>query len=195
MPAIRSLRPAVTRDQALRQFSATGLTSACRFLFCGPLRAIADFYLPFQIYEVSVRNRGTSESRIFAIDTVEGSLDLYQLDSLPHQTQVVAVETRNCRPRLLNDTGVGTLLVNKLRRLLFQQGFFRIHGLEIDATPQMELHIPYWVAFRGNQGRVRISVIDAVRRQFEGAKVRNLIETWLLNDAGAHQRSRSAVTS
>jgi hypothetical protein len=46
-----------------------------------------------------------------------------------------------------------------------------------------ELHIPYWIGFRGSDDRVRISVIDAVRRRPEGAKVRRLVEEWLAKKA------------
>jgi len=42
-----------------------------------------------------------------------------------------------------------------------------------------EICIPYWVGFRGNDGQVRVSVLDAVRRRPEGAKVRQMVEDWL----------------
>ena len=39
--------------------------------------------------------------------------------------------------------------------------------------------VPYWVAFHGEDSRVSLSVIDAVRRRVEGAKVRALLKDWL----------------
>jgi hypothetical protein len=42
-----------------------------------------------------------------------------------------------------------------------------------------EIYVPYWVGFRGRGSRARLAVIDAVRRKPEGAKVRQLLRTWL----------------
>jgi len=42
-----------------------------------------------------------------------------------------------------------------------------------------EIYIPYWVGFRGRGAQARFVVMDAVRRRIEGAKVRNLLQTWL----------------
>jgi len=52
----------------------------------------------------------------------------------------------------------------------------------ITAEPVTSLHIPYWLGFRGSNNHVRIAVIDAIRRRFEGAKMRRLVETWLLSN-------------
>jgi hypothetical protein len=53
-------------------------------------------------------------------------------------------------------------------------------NLAISATPlEEELFVPYWLGFRGSDGNARVAVIDAVRRKFEGAKVRRLVEHWL----------------
>jgi hypothetical protein len=55
-----------------------------------------------------------------------------------------------------------------------------MRDLQLSATTLSdELHIPYWIGFRGSDDRVRLSVIDAVRRRPEGAKVRRLVEAWL----------------
>jgi hypothetical protein len=53
-------------------------------------------------------------------------------------------------------------------------------NLAITATPLAEeLFVPYWLGFRGSDRNARVAVIDAVRRKFEGAKVRRLVENWL----------------
>ena len=53
-------------------------------------------------------------------------------------------------------------------------------GLEITATPlENELFIPYWLGFRGSGENASVTVLDAVRRRFEGAKVRRIVETWI----------------
>ena len=64
--------------------------------------------------------------------------------------------------------------------MLYTRGFFRMRDLRISAEPLPdELHVPYWLGFRGSDGHARVSVIDAVRRSVEGAKVRRLVEEWL----------------
>jgi hypothetical protein len=45
----------------------------------------------------------------------------------------------------------------------------------------VDLHIPYWLAFYGEGDRARLRVMDAVRRQMEGAKARALFEDWMLD--------------
>ena len=93
---------------------------------------------------------------------------------------MICLETRNCVPVLLDDALGKELVVAKVRRLLFSTGFFRIRDLRISAEPiPGEIHIPYWVGFRGHGVRARCAVLDAVRRRPEGAKVRRLLENWL----------------
>jgi len=55
-----------------------------------------------------------------------------------------------------------------------------MRGLSITATPlDDELFVPYWLGFRGSGNDARVSVIDAVRRRPEGAKLRRLVEHWI----------------
>ncbi len=68
----------------------------------------------------------------------------------------------------------------KVQRLLFSTGFFRIRNLTILPEPVAgEIYVPYWVGFRGRGVRASFSVMDAVRRKMEGAKVRHLLQAWL----------------
>ncbi len=65
-----------------------------------------------------------------------------------------------------------------------EPGFFRIRGLTIAAEPlQMEIHVPYWVGFFGSRARLKVVVLDAVRRQIEGGKATRLVEQWLQANA------------
>ena len=47
MARIRSLRPNVTREEATAHFSS-GMLDFLRETTFGPLRSVADFYIPFQ---------------------------------------------------------------------------------------------------------------------------------------------------
>ena len=82
------------------------------------------------------------------------------------------------------------MLTTKVQRLLFVSGFFRLRDLEISAElVPGELCVPYWVGFWGRGARARFAVIDGVRRQVEGARVRGLLKTWL---TAVREESRSA---
>jgi hypothetical protein len=180
MARIRSLKPNVTRDEATEQFSRDRILGPLRNAAFGPLRSVAEFYIPFHLFQVEVVNRGRRDLRIFGLDAVNGSLDLYHFEQLPGPEDVTCLETRNCVPAVLDDALGKELIVAKVRRLLFSTGFFRIRDLCISAEPiPGEIHIPYWVGFRGHGVRARCAVLDAVRRRPEGAKVRRLLENWL----------------
>lgn len=178
---IQTLKPNVTREQAIAQFSARGVTRLIRTLSSGPLRSVAELYLPFRLFRASISNRGHVEERLVAIDAVAGTLDLFQFDHVPTAEETIALETRNHPEATLPLDAARERLIAKLRRVAYQRGFFRLQGLEISAHPVDELHIPYWLGFRGSDGQARVAVIDAVRRRLEGAKMRKLVETWLLS--------------
>jgi hypothetical protein len=180
MARIRTLNPNVTREAAILQFSGSGSAELFRNTAFGRLRSVAELYLPFRLFRVRITNRGVTEDRLVALDAVTGTLDPFQFDHVPTEVETTFIETRNCPQAQLEDARVGELLVAKLRRLLYSRGFFRMRDLQITATPiERELYIPYWLGFRGSDGHARVAVIDAVRRRFEGAKVRRLVETWL----------------
>jgi hypothetical protein len=179
MPRIRSLRSNVSRDQAL-EYLAGGMMGALRGVLQGPVRSVADFYIPFTLFKITITNAGSREDEILGLDSVSGSLDLYHFPHIPDAAELISVDTRNCPQPLLDPERAREVLTEKVRRILFQRGFFRMRELRIQAEPLAgELCVPYWVAFRGRGMSARISVLDAVRRKREGAKVKQLLETWL----------------
>lgn len=183
MAQIRTLKPNVTREQAILQFSSTGIPRLFRNVAFGRLRSVAELYLPFRLLRVQISNRGLTEERLIGLDAVTGTLDPFQFDHVPTEAETVSVETRNCPRAQLADAVVIELLVAKLRRLLYSRGFFRMRDLQITAAPiDRDLYIPYWLGFRGSDGQARVAVIDAVRRRFEGAKMRRLVESWLTSN-------------
>jgi hypothetical protein len=179
MPRIRSLRANVTREEAMQQFSS-GMFDFLRETTFGPLRSVADFYIPFRLYQIEILNGGKRDHRIFGLDAVNGSLDLYHFEQLPSERELTYLETRNCSEALLGEAEANQIVIAKVQRLLFSTGFFRVRNLQITAEPVAgEIYVPYWVGFRGRGIRARLAVIDAVRRKPEGAKVRHLLRTWL----------------
>ena len=180
MPQIRTLKPNVTREQAILQFASMGIPRLFRNLAYGRLRSVAELYLPFRLFEVNIVNREAREERLIALDAVTGNLDPFQFDHLPGTDEMISVETRNCPPSQLDPAQASELLIVKVRHRLYSRGFFRMRDLQISVKPvDVDFFIPYWLGFRGTNGQARVAVIDAVRRRFEGAKLRRLVETWL----------------
>ncbi|PYX26589.1 MAG: hypothetical protein DMG80_21235 [Acidobacteria bacterium] len=183
---IRSLKANVTREEAIRHFT-NGVLNGAVELIRGPVRSLAEFYIPYRLFEVRIRSGGREQTQTFAMDAVRGVLDLYQLPSVAADDQLLTLQTRNVLPAELNAAQAEERLIAKVRRMVFTQGFFRVRDLKIEATPVSgEICVPYWVCFRGSGDRAHLAILDAVRRRPEGAKVRRLVEEWLRSDsAGA----------
>jgi len=177
---IQVLRPNVTREDALRKFSAPGPTRFLWMLRSGSLQRIADVYVPFWLYRARYEMNRTVEDRIFALDAVDGSLDLFSFSNLPATAELQSIETRNFLAPALADDAALTLVRDKILRFVFLQGFFKLRGsgIEIRREPG-ELFVPYWLGFYGGRGSVRFRVMDAVRRRVEGAKATAFFEQWL----------------
>ena len=180
MARIRILRPNVSQQEAVEFFSPPGPSGYLRDKIFGRLQSVAEFYVPFRLFQVEISNRGVIQRRIFALDVVAGSLDLYEFETLPEAPEIDYVATRNHAEARLSEKQAGEILVAKVQRILYLRGFFRLRNLLIspDAVPG-DFYIPYWVGFRGHGSRARVAVLDALRRRIEGAKVKGLLRDWL----------------
>jgi hypothetical protein len=175
---IRALKPNVTQEEAVRAFSAAGLSALYWRMRSGPLRRIAEAYVPYSLYRVRYNMGRTAHSSLFAIDAVNGSLDLFVLPRISDD-QLVTVHTRNRLAPSLERQYSEALLREKVLRAIFQQGFFKVRELNLEIIPEPpQLHIPYWLAFYGNR-ILRCRVMDAVRRRIEGSKASHFFEQWL----------------
>lgn len=146
----------------------------------GPLRRVADAYVPFRLYRVRYTMNKETVQRIFAMDAVDGSLDLFEFRTAPDEGELVEVQTRNRMSGLLSEEDGQRILREKVLRIVFQQGFFKLRetSLEVEALPG-ELHLPYWLGFYGAGDVLRCRALDAVRRRVEGAKASVFFEQWL----------------
>ena len=172
---IRCLRANVTQAEALAALERRG------GLLRGRLRQVADVYLPFQLYRVEVVNRGAIKEALYAADAISGALDLYEFNAAPAEAELVTVATRNAPAARLDAQLALQLLEDKVRRAIFQTGFFGVRGLQIRTHPlDCEFHVPYWLGFFGRGARASLQAMDAVRRTFEGAKARAVFSDWLL---------------
>ena len=176
---IQTLKPNVTQQEALRTFSGEGLSTLYWRLRSGPLRRIADVYVPYWLYRVRYNMGRAAHSTLFAIDAVNGSLDLFTFPCTPDATDLVSVYTRNRVAPSLQQSGAEALLRQKVLRVIFQQGFFKVRDLNLEIAPEpLDLHVPYWLGFYGH-AIARCRVLNAVRRRMEGAKASALFESWL----------------
>jgi len=176
---IQTLKPNVSQDEALRKFASAGLGALYRRFRIGPLRRIAGVYVPFSLYRVRYQLGRTLCTRFFAMDAVDGSLDLFEFPDVPSKEQLVELETRNVLRSALSGKHAEELMAGKVQRVVFQQGFFRLREFKLDCTREsIDLHLPYWLAFYG-EDTARCRVMDAVRRRIEGAKASAFFEEWL----------------
>jgi hypothetical protein len=176
---ILTLKPNVTREEALRKFSS-GASARFWKMRVGALQRIADAYVPYWGYRVQYDMTGAVQTRFLALDAVSGSLDLFEFPVLPKEERLLSVQTRNHLPAALTAERAEELLREKALRLVFQQGFFKLRGGKIDVQRQeAEFHVPYWLGFYGDAGNARCRVMDAVRRRVEGAKASAFFEEWL----------------
>jgi len=178
--SIQTLKPNVTREEAVRTFRSGTWSAAYWRIRCGPLQRIADVYVPFWMYRVRYEMNRARNTRIFALDAVHGTLDLFEFPHVPSDEDLVTVETRNRLAPRLEPATAAEVLRTKVLRVLFQQGFFKLRELklEMERVP-VGLHLPYWLAFYGAAGTARLRVMDAVRRRIEGAKASSFFEEWL----------------
>ena len=177
---IDSLKPNVTLQQAQRLMTTDGLQGLFRFMRLGRFRCVTQFYIPFDILDLKIHRNGMVESGFIAVDAVNANLDPYAFEHPPLETDCVTLDTRNTMPRLLTLAVSQKNAEERVRRLLYQRGFFRISDLKIVASRRpLGICVPYWVGFFGSESQLRMAVIDAVRRRVEGAKVRTLLQQWL----------------
>ena len=174
---IRVLKPNVTQEEALEAFSAAGFSSVYWRIRSGRLRRIADVYVPYFLFRVKC---GNVPPHLFAMDAVDGSLDLFEFPRVPNDQELLFAGDRNRLRAALSEEQAAGLLRDKALRIIFQQGFFSLRDahLEISLVP-CELHLPYWLGFYGPESSVRCRVMDAVRRRIEGAKASAFFEHWL----------------
>jgi hypothetical protein len=177
--SIRALKSNVSQDEALRAFASTGLGALYRRLRFGPLRRVARVHVPFLLYRVRYQLGRAPHTRFYAIDGVDGSLDLFEFPGVPASTQLVELRTRNVLRSTLSEQQAEQRLADKVQRVVFQQGFFKLRDDSLQCTREpMELHLPFWLAFYGAD-TARCLAMDAVRRRIEGAKASAFFEEWL----------------
>jgi hypothetical protein len=177
---IRTLQSVVGRQQALRSLSPGGPLGIVRRWQTGRLFALADIYIPYRLYQVRVDDHRMRSTRFFAVDAISGVLDPYEFAESSLYGRCSEVETANHLPAQLAEAEARTLILEKVRRLLFAAGFFRLVKPAITTMLIGEFYIPYWAGFYGEWNNLSVLILNAVRGTIEGSKATNLVKSWLL---------------
>jgi hypothetical protein len=171
-------------DAALRKLSTAEGLGAVRRWFTGSLRGIAEIYIPYRLYKVMLNDRRLQNIRYYAVDAAAGTLDPYEFATAPEENAWEEVETRNFHPVSLSESETKKVASEKIRRLLYSRGFFRLASPGITAQLiKPEFYIPYWAGFYGHEQNVSITVLNAVRQTVEGSKMRRVVRAWLEHPA------------
>jgi len=183
---VAAMRARVDRDEAVAAF-ASGVRGGVRRLMRGPLRSVAQIHLPFRLHEVAIRRGRQNERMVIGIDAVAGILDLYRFDAAGPSQAVVRVRTRNHVVPRLAPSAARDIVASRVQRMMYQRvGFLAIGACRLDVQAVGEvLYVPYWIGFFGRRETASLVVMDAVRRQMEGVKVRRLVEQWITESPAA----------
>jgi hypothetical protein len=149
-----------------------------------PLRSVADVYVPYHLFRVEITERRRQQISYVAVDALRGMLDPYQFAQRLDEADLVTISSRNRIAATLDVDAASQIVIDAVRRILFQTGAYRLRAPRISVQHDtLALHVPYYLGFYGNgngTGTVaRLRVLDAVRRRFEGGKARALFEGWL----------------
>jgi hypothetical protein len=170
----------VTRQRALDTFRPAGPVGLLRTIRSGPLRSIAEIYIPFRLYRVTIENASRQEERLLALDAVCGILDPITFQAVPSPRDLAELSTRNYLEPKLDIDSARAIVSERVRRLVFGTGFFKIRDLKIKtAHVPLDFFVPYWVGFSGWGKSASLIAMDAVRGSLEGSKLRSLITDWL----------------
>ncbi|MEP7340480.1 MAG: hypothetical protein ABI977_22300 [Acidobacteriota bacterium] len=161
----------------------------------GKLTIQTGFFLPCWLFKVTVQNAGMQQDQYLAIDAMTGELDLRQLDQPPGEEEYDEVESDQFGATRLDEAEALAILQERVRRMVYQQGFFRLADLSITGKLVDRFYILYHVAFYVRKNRARLEVIDSLRGQFEGAKLRDLIENWASETAQQKENERAKSRS
>jgi len=179
MVQIQSLRPNVTQDEAIEMFRS-GPVAWMRQALRGPLQRVANLYIPFCPFEAEWTSGASTKRMRVGLDAAWASLDLYLFEPETILTQTVSLATRNVVPASVGEDALQQAVRDKIRRMLFSQGFFRLRNLQINVRPTGGVVcVPYWLGLYGRGQEAHLQVLDAVRRRLEGAKARTLVAAWL----------------
>ena len=180
---INSFQSRVTRNQAVDRLDGAtphGLGRFTRRAWLGPLRSLADVYVPFRLYNVEAKSGKHGDRHLIAVDCVDGTLDPCRFDRIPNDSEITRIETRNALAPKLEETNTREIASQHIRREVYRTGFLSATPIQLRAElPALEFYLPFWIGFFGHGEVARLRVLDALNRRFHGAKARAFFEAWI----------------
>jgi hypothetical protein len=171
-----ALRSRVDETAAVGFFRGKGPLGITGRLLRGPLRKVAFLQVPYRIFTIERANGG---GPVLAFDLFTGTLDPYTLDA-DSDLEESAASDRNHLPIRLDAQQARDSAQQRYQRIRFQEGFFKNAGTSATLGDQsLDLYVPYWVGFFGDEKRLSVRVLNAVRRSEEGSRLRHAIASWL----------------
>jgi len=170
---ITSIKPNITREQAVAKFR--GGFSQLRH---GRLRIAAEFYVPYRFFQTTWDNGRRKTDTILAADAVTGNFDLIEFEQLPGDLERMSVDTQMIVEERVSEGEAYRLVRERMMRLVFMKGFFKLSRVNVEINLAASLHLPYWVGVYERQGRARLEIINALQGRFEGAKLREIVAEW-----------------
>jgi hypothetical protein len=182
---INSYQSRLARNQAaacLDGVAPFGLGRFIRHAWTGPLRSLADVYVPFRLYSVEVKNGRRSSRHLIAVDCVDGTLDPCRFERVPDDSEIVRIETRNVMAPKLEEITTREMASQHIRREAYRRGFLSVTPIQVRVElPVLEFYLPFWIGFFGHREDARLKVLDALNHRFHGAKARAFFESWILS--------------
>lgn len=128
-------------------------------------------YIPHYLFSVSFAG-GRSASDQLVVDAVIGQFAYFRgrrFDPMPvHPSDQIAfkLDVQQAQER-----GIAAY-----KRALLQAGLKNGAGYEIQRVAlQQEIYIPFWVGYFERKGKIRLAIIDAIRGELQGPKIRQII--------------------
>jgi hypothetical protein len=166
----------MSREQLFRTVLPRSFAGRLRTII-SPVRGVAEVFIPFHLFHVTITNARRSEARQLAIDAMTHGLDLYELNV--EELVKMPLSARNMISASGSLDRAQHALIERVRRMVFRKGFFSVRDLTIEATLVSTFYVPYWVVMVGGEHDLNLRVFDAVRCRPEGAKVRSVVRQWL----------------
>ena len=170
---ITAVKPDITREQAVAK-----LRGGFSRLRHGRLRIATDFYVPYHFFQMSWDNGRRKADTVLAADAVTGKFDLIEFDRLPAEVERMSVDTAMFAEKRINEAEAYRLVRERVMRLVFMKGFFKLSRVNVEINLAARLHLPYWVGVYERKGRARLEIVNALQGRFEGAKLREIVAEW-----------------
>jgi hypothetical protein len=110
----------------------------------GQLIGVAEIYIPYRLYKITVNDRGVQAAHFLGIDVLTGKLDPFEFAGPDIKNRSVKIETCNRLPFQLPESEAQAIALAKTRRAMFSRGFFRLAQPSISIeTVVPEFYVPY----------------------------------------------------